>query len=345
MICIALGFVAAYFAVRYLLVALLPFLIAWGIALIASPAAAWLAGKTHLPKWLWVLLLLMLGLGSIAGVLCVAVDRLIFETGELMSQLGEVHAADISAMIDSVLERWPLLNELVGAGGEARERLIAMLVDSLSGILTQLGSWLSTVALRAVSGLPSGLLALTVTIVACFYFTLQLEAIHAALSSLLPERTREAMSGGSENQSMSRRVTRGLGRWFRAYMILFLMTFGELFIGFVILGVDYSMLVALLVAVVDLLPVLGTGTVLVPWGVWCLITGGVGRGIGLLVLYGVITVVRQVAEPHIVGGSFGMHPLVSLIAMYVGFRLFGVVGMIVFPALVVLLGIWRPWEA
>ena len=344
LICAATGLAAAYFAVKYLLCALLPFLIAWGVALAVSPAASWLSGRTHTPRWLWVVMILVLGLGTLAGILWLAVDRLVLETGALLSRLGEIRASDISGMIDRVISRLPLLDELAGAGADERAQIVGVLMDALSGVLTWLGGTLSSFALRTVTGLPSGLLALTVTVVACFYFSLQLDAIHAALSALLPERARAAMSGGDGAQPMRRRVTRGLWRWLQAYGILFFMTFGELLAGFLMLGVDYALLVALLVAVIDLLPVLGTGTVLVPWALWCLVTGQVGRGIGLLVLYGVITVVRQVAEPHVVGSSFGMHPLLSLMAMYVGFRLLGVVGMILFPAILVLIGIWRPWE-
>lgn len=343
LICAAIGLAAAYLAVKYLLGALLPFLLAWGVGLIVSPAARWLADKSGLPRGVWVAIILVFGLGSVSGVLWLAVDRLIFETGALLSRLGEIRASDIAEMLDGVISRLPLLSDLAGGGGDDRTQFIGMLMDAMSGVLSRLGGVLSSFAMRTVTGLPQGLLALTVTVVACFYFSLQLDAIHAALSALLPERARCRLASG--DGALSRRVTRGIARYLRAYLILFAMTFGELLVGFLILGVDYALLVALIVAVVDLLPVLGTGTVLVPWAVWCFISGQAGRGVGLLVLYGVITVLRQVAEPHIVGGSFGMHPLVSLMAMYVGFSLFGVVGMIVFPTVLVLIGIWRPWEA
>lgn len=344
LICATIGLAAAYFAVKYLLGALLPFLIAWGVALAVSPAAAWLSRWTHMPRWLWVVIILVLGLGTLAGVLWLAIDRLVFEAGALLSRLSEIRASDISGVIDRVISRLPLLDELASTGANERAQIVGVLMDALSGVLTWLGGTFSSFALRTVTGLPSGLLALTVTVIACFYFSLQLDAIHSALLVLLPKRGRAAMLGGNGARPMSRRVTNGIFRWLRAYGILFFMTFGELMVGFLMLDVDYALLVALLVAAIDLLPVLGTGTVLIPWSLWCFVIGQVGRGIGLLVLYGVITVMRQIAEPHVVGSSFGMHPLLSLIAMYVGFRVFGVVGMILFPAVLVFIGIWRPWE-
>lgn len=331
MICIALGVVGVALAYKYLLGALLPFLLAWGVALLIAPAAAWLAAHTHLPRRLWAVVLPVAGLGLVGGGLYFVVDRLIFETGALLSRLGGLRAADIAAVLDDIIARLPLLGDLFDSGAATRERIIGVLMDAMSGVQTELGGQLSSMALKTVTGLPGGLLSLTVGIVACFYFTLQLDDIHAALLSLLPERLRAFILGTNGRPPLRRRLASGLWRWLRAYLILFFMTFGELLIGFLVLKVDYALLIALLVAVVDLLPVLGTGTVLLPWALWCFAVGQSGRGVGLLVLYGIITVVHQVAEPHVVGSSVGVHPLVSLIAMYVGFKLFGLPGLVLLP--------------
>ena len=93
----------------------------------------------------------------------------------------------------------------------------------------------------------------------------------------------------------------------------------------------YAFLLALLIAAVDFLPLLGTGVVLIPWGIICLILGQVRLGIGLLILYGVTTLIRQVLEPKLIGEGLGLHPLLSLLSMYAGLRLFGVWGMILAP--------------
>jgi len=110
-----------------------------------------------------------------------------------------------------------------------------------------------------------------------------------------------------------------------------LLTLGELTLGFLLLRVEYPFLLALLAAALDILPVFGVGTVLLPWALFCLLTGGILRGVGILVLYAVITVVRQIAEPHFVGKSIGLHPILMLIAFYVGIRLFGVAGILLGP--------------
>ena len=84
-------------------------------------------------------------------------------------------------------------------------------------------------------------------------------------------------------------------------------------------------------AVVDLLPVLGAGAVLIPWAIVSLLFGSYQMGLGLLILYGVVTLVRQIAEPHVVGSSLGLHPFISLFSVFIGWELFGILGMIVAP--------------
>jgi predicted PurR-regulated permease PerM len=112
-----------------------------------------------------------------------------------------------------------------------------------------------------------------------------------------------------------------------------LLTFLQGFIGLALLRVPYAFLLAVLLAVVDFLPLLGTGVILLPWAAVSLLLGEVKLGIGLAVLYGVTSVVRQVLEPKLIGEGLGLHPLVSLAAMYGGLRLFGVWGMILAPLL------------
>ena len=118
-------------------------------------------------------------------------------------------------------------------------------------------------------------------------------------------------------------------RYLRAYFFIFLLTFGELLLGFLLLRLNYAFWLAWVTALLDLLPVLGVGLVLLPFGIFELCTGQVLRGVGLLLLYAVITVVRQVVEPRWVGKSLGVHPLLLLFGIYAGLRIFGVAGLLV----------------
>ena len=131
-------------------------------------------------------------------------------------------------------------------------------------------------------------------------------------------------------------------RYLRAYLLILLTTFAELFVGFLILRVRYAFLLSLLIAVVDIFPVLGVGTVLIPWAVVLLIRKNFYLGFGLLILYGVVTVLRQIIEPRLVGKSLGLHPLAALIASYAGWRWFGFLGMALGPvAAMAVKALWR----
>ena len=121
-------------------------------------------------------------------------------------------------------------------------------------------------------------------------------------------------------------------------------TFFELLAGFFLMRQPYALVLALLIAIVDALPILGVGTVLVPWAVICLFSGETGMAISLCVLYGVILVVRNVVEPRIVGGQLGLHPFVALLCIYFGYRIAGFAGMFVLPVLVLVLIKLHEWE-
>ena len=110
-----------------------------------------------------------------------------------------------------------------------------------------------------------------------------------------------------------------------------LITFIELAIGLTVFKINNSVMLSLLISVLDIFPVLGVGTVLIPWGIICLFTGKVLLGIELLILYIIITVIRNIIEPKFVGNDLGLHPLATLVAMIVGLRLFGIVGMLGIP--------------
>ena len=177
--------------------------------------------------------------------------------------------------------------------------------------------------------MPAAFIFVTVTLLACYYFTADDgrlgRGVSAFFSRLTPAPLRDRLP------PIGRRLRR-LGRqYLRACLLLGLLTFCLSFIGLAILRIPYAFILALLLATVDLLPLLGTGIILIPWAVICLILGQVKLGIGLLVLYGVTTLVRQILEPKLIGDGLGIHPLLSLFSMYAGLRLFGVWGMILAP--------------
>ncbi len=152
-----------------------------------------------------------------------------------------------------------------------------------------------------------------------------------SLANWIPEKRRGLLE---EIQTLLGEIG---AKYIKAYALLMFITFVELAVGLSILGVPGALAIAALTAMVDILPVLGTGGIIIPWGVFHLVKGNLRLGLGLLVLYVVVTVIRQVLEPKVVGQQIGLHPIVVLMCMYVGLRLFGVIGLFVLPFSILIL--------
>ena len=177
----------------------------------------------------------------------------------------------------------------------------------------------------AAAALPQAVLFCATTLLAVLFTAGSYPRIRAFLRRQLPEeRLRQARGVKAD-------LLATLGKWCKAQCILLGVTFCELLAGLLLMRQGYALLLAALIAVIDALPVFGTGTVLVPWGALCLLTGNVPKGLGLLALYGVISLVRSVLEPKIMAAQVDLSPLAALAAMYVGFCAFGVAGMVLCP--------------
>ena len=140
-------------------------------------------------------------------------------------------------------------------------------------------------------------------------------------------------------------VKTSVGKMIKAYAAIIGITTCEIFIGLSILKLlkfyDGSniLLLSFIIALIDIIPVLGTGTVVLPWSVYSFVTGNIGMGIGLLVLYALITVIRQVIEPKLVAGQVGISPVVTIMAMFIGVKIFGAMGIFLLPFIVIIINL------
>lgn len=339
LLCTVLGGAAIYLGVRFLLPVLLPFLLALGIAAAIMPAAERVAKRSGIPKRICAVVFFFLLLAALTLIVGWSVSRLLREAGELLGRLlseygsfdGAVNAA--LSYLESVLVRTGLFSE---GSGELRERLYRMLGEALPTMLSTVASWISSFAGGLIRAFPDFLLATVVTVIAGFYLCFDREGIAQGVRAALPDGIKRRMT------EWKRRMRHLSLRYLRAYFLLLLITLVLLLVGFWILGVRYAFLTASVTAVVDFLPVLGIGTVLLPWAAVVLIQGNYYLGFGLLILYGSAMLLRQILEPRLVGKSLGMHPLLTVVATYTGWKLFGVIGMIIAPfAAVLFKGILR----
>lgn len=330
-----LGAAALYATLRYILPVVLPFLLAFAVAsLLRRPARA-MAKRWHFSQRVASVLLTV---GTVVGLVGLFLAFSVAAAEQLAAVARGIVTGEnavlegVSAVIrrfSAFLDGLPFLSGEGGMGGEQGESVGQAVGATLSELLRNgllaLGTRLPAIAAKMISLVPQVLLSSVVTVLSAVYFSADYDKIVDYVKKRgrgLPQRILRELYG---------QTGRTVAKYLRSYAILFLFTFGELLLGLVLLRRRYAFLLALVTALVDILPVLGTGTVLLPWAVYLFFAGDTGGGVGLLVLYGVVTVLRQLLEPRIVGAGIGMSPLLSLFAMYVGARLFGILGLLLLP--------------
>ena len=191
-----------------------------------------------------------------------------------------------------------------------------------------LSTYLINFIKEAITSFPSAIITITVTIVSSIYIIIDYEGIVDFIYKILPRKVSYFI------EDVTIFIKDNILNVLKSYLIIMVITFAELTIGLTILRAKPTILIAALIAIMDILPILGVGTALIPWAFVEMIFGNIFRGLGVLLLYVIITIVRNIIEPRIVGTRLGLNPLVSLISMIAGLKLFGLLGMIGFPLII-----------
>lgn len=311
----------------------LPLLIAYLVAVLLNPVIAFFENKLHLSRTLGTLIALVIFLAMVGGILYLLVFNLIREMVDLSVTLGTLSNEWNQWNIDTAMERLQVFLErlnvpsnFIQETGKDFWQSLDFVRDIVAVLLAQF--------FNIIKALPQYFILLVLTLIASFFFACDYNKIKANVSGLvirwMPDRWEEG----------TRRIGRGLQRalhgYIKAILILISITGVLSLIGLSILGVRYAYILALLMALLDLLPIVGPGTIFVPWAAWMLFTGSPRFGIGLLILYGIIVIVRQMLEPKVVGENIGLHPLTTLVSLYLGYTLFGFWGLVLGPAVVII---------
>ena len=318
-------------AARYLLPVLMPFLVAFVLAFLIQRPAAWIARRLRAPKGRLSVLLLVLVYVAVFGVAFSGGGRVFAVIREFVIDVPDIYRRDILPLLNYVLEGVAEnLSEADPFVSAQIENSLQQAVQSIGQMVSGLSVTLLQMVSEFITGVPSVLIRVVLTVITSFYICSDYDRILAALWRLLPDRW----------QNLCRDIKKyGLNMirvYIRSYSLLFLLTFTELTIGFLIFQIPHSLLVAVLIAIFDILPVLGTGGVLIPWAVILAVIGNYPLAAGILILYVIITVVRNSVEPRIVGKQIGLHPLLTLIAMFTGVSLAGLPGLILLPMAVMI---------
>ena len=367
----ALVAVIAYFLYKYALGICSPLVFAFIGAAILQRPRNFLMKKTFLNKGLSCAVCIITFLGVIVTVFALIGMRIAEEVRTVVDYLI-VQFSDLDALVNSVEDfvvsfvgRLPgfisesLSESVTNLFIQIREVIAGTSTELTDSIATGLGdsfsfSWITTPlsgVISTVSQIPSAVISMVISIVALCFMTSEYDYIRNFILIQFPEEKRKDLSRAK------RLLTSSLSKMGKAYGLIMLITFIEVFAGLTILklaGVfnsEYITYIAIITSIIDIIPILGTGTVLLPWAAYSFIVGNYAMGIGLLIMYAVITVIRQIIEPKLVAGQLGLSPVITVTAMFLGLKFLGILGIFAAPLAIIMLklltdeGIIHPWKS
>ncbi len=321
------AFFACFLIIRYLGPVLMPFLLGTLIAFGAEPAVGLCVRKLKLPR----------PISSGLGVSVTLV--LLFVTLWLIGALAVKEMGQIAGAIPNVqqtvqqglnlLQNWliTIADRAPDGLGTLLRQLVLELFGSSSAFLSRLIGLLPGIFGNVLGWIPKGALSLVTGILAGFMISARLPQLRELFSNKIPEKWKDRY------QPALLKLRKTMGAWLRAQLKMMGITYVIVAVGLFLSGVSYGPVWAIAVAIVDAVPVLGTGIVLIPWGVIAILQGNTFQAIGLFVTYAAALLARTTLEPRLVGKQLGLDPLVTLIFFYAGYRFFGVLGMLFAPVL------------
>lgn len=298
-----------------------PFIIAYIIAKLLYPLTSWMKKKLKTPNIINTIICMILFSLLSALLLWLVGNYFVSGVEYIVALLSNQETID--SMISFVQDIGVKLTNLATfLHIEVDVNELSMLVtDFATTALGSISNWSISFAMQV----PSFILSFIIGCVSAFYMLYDYDKISRTIRKQLSEKTKAVVD------IFNRQVMVSLVKMIFSYAILSVICFVELIVGFFILGIEDAGFIALLIAILDVLPILGSGAVLAPWGIISLLFGDVFVGVGMFVLWGIIVVVRQVLEPKIVGSQIGLYPLITLITLFLGVKLMGGVGLIVAP--------------
>ena len=321
----------AYFGLKFTFQLFWPFLAGLFLAFLLHPAVNWISRFSSANKSFWsvaILLLLYFVLGLFLWFLCC-----LALTGiqNLLEFLPRVYREQIEPFLLLLSEHFSPPGARAAASAQNSGELIGQiqktLVEYSGKALSIISSWIAKA--------PAAFTAFLFTVLSSFMISMEYQNISRCIQRNMPRPVHRMLL------DLKDFIFSTLFQMLKAYTILFIITFLELTLGLWILKVENFWSMALLVAAADALPIVGPGIVLVPWAVTCCISGNYFQGIGLLALFGIVSLIRTIIEPKIIGKQFGLHPLATITAMYAGAQLWGIWGFFLAPVIVLYFLHWK----
>lgn len=321
----ALSFLA-FAGIRYVLPMTTPFVAAFVISAALQRPIRYVSGRFGIRKGSCAVLMVLAfysTIGLLVALLCV---KLVALGQQLVTGFPSLYANQIEPALFA-FSAWleGFFTRMDPSAAQTVNEVFSQAIQSLS-------SSVSTVSMRAIaavsgwaSSLPGFFVKLLLMIISTFFLAKDHDALAGFVLRQFPERGRALLLHIREY------LVGTLLICIRSYALIMSITFLELSIGLTLIGVEHSIPTALCIALFDILPVLGTGGIMIPWTVISLLQGRYALGVGLAVVYLAVTVIRNILEPKIVGGQLGLHPVVTLAGMFIGAQLFGIIGLFGVP--------------
>ncbi len=326
---IALGIY--YVSCRYLLYLIMPFAIAMFITLVLKGAVDWLSEKLHVPRRGMAFIMVFLAYAVIATLLTFGTIRLIWAASNWFTRLPALYTTEIVPAVRSVFNWYEARVATIDPQFQAyAEQLASQIISKSYDLVSALSRGVLSFAQSLVAGIPGTFIGLMFGFISTFFMEMDYPQIRHFILAQFNEGNQNVVHGVKHFMKYT------IGRMVFSYLILMAITFVELIIGLRIIGVDNFIIVALLIAFTDILPALGTGTVVLPWTVIELIRGDFSMAVKLFIMYLIITVIRNILEPKIVGDTTGTNPALMLISMYLGAKVLGPLGFLILPVTIII---------
>ena len=300
-----------------------PFILAYIVSIFANRLADIFQERFRLPRRLAAVLVIILTVGILGGIAGGIVWKIIDE----IKQIYE----NFPAIYDNISNHWKSFSGNVSDIAEQLPESIRSSLEILyERFMTGFSNVLKDIQIFRTAGnvakrLPI-ILVSTITFILSLYFMISdSQELDSFFRSHIPESLQSRM------RQLKNELKRYVGGYIKAQLIIMSFAFVILLIGFLILRVDYALIIALAIAIFDAVPIFGSGAVLIPWAIIEFFSGAPLRGVGFLIIYLSVLLFRQMIEPKIVGENIGMHPLLTLMSMYAGYRIFSVGGLILGP--------------
>ena len=311
---------------KYILPVLVPFVIAFVIAAILNRPINYVSEKIHIKRSIVSIFSVVVFMSIAGGLVMWAATAVLSSAGQIFSHLPSTFENLIIPLLQQLFEKIEMMFR------NADEAFIQMLEANGSALLQGLSNGILKISNSIISSItgwisavPTLFMKTVITVIVTFFITIDYEKITGFIKRQIP----------SKQQGLFVQIRlflcKTLPKFIVSYGFIFTLTFVELWIGLALIGIPYAGIVALIIAVFDILPVLGTGGILIPWSIIGFFIGNYRIAIGMALVYVMITVVRNIVEPKIIGKQMGLHPVLTLASMLVGLHLFGLIGLIGMP--------------